>query len=88
MLFARFLLCVTISTTRAKNRIRIECFVTDTYSSLELGPEIIPFDYQGRICGSSSKTEICHESNKAEIKEKLQSFKMGSIERILPPGTD
>ena len=35
----------------------------------------------------SSKTES-HESNKAEIKDKFRSFKMGSTERLLPHGTD
>ena len=40
---------------------RIECFVTDTYYSLELGPEIIPFDDQGRICGDQGRKFVMNQ---------------------------
>ena len=39
----------------------MECFVTDTYYSLELGPEIIPFDDQGRTCGAQRRKFVMNQ---------------------------
>ena len=65
-------------------------FVTDTYYSLELGTEIIQFeDQDGRTDLWSSKTEICQESNKAEMKDKFRSLKLNCpLLPSLPRGTD
>ena len=40
----------------------MECFVTDTCYSLELGRlEIIPFDDQGRICGAQRRKSVMNQ---------------------------
>ena len=76
-----------------EQRIEVLMFsVTDTsetYCSLELGIEMIQFLRPGTDLWSL-KTEICQESNKAEIKDKFRSLKirMASTERLLPPRTD
>ena len=87
VLFERFLLCVTHFYHKSKesNSNRMFCYWYLFFIRIR------PWNNSIWLPGTylwSSKTEICHESNKAEIKEKLQSFKMSSTERILPPGTD
>ena len=76
-----------ISTTRAKNRSFNVCYWY--LLSIRIRNWKNSIWWPGTDLWSS-KTEICQESNKAEIKDKFRSLKitMASTERLLPPGTD
>ena len=69
-----------ISTTRAKNRSLYVCYWYLLFIRIRNWNNSI---WRTRTDLWSSKTEICHESNKAEIKDKLWSFKMASTKRLL-----
>ena len=74
-----------ISTTRAKNRSLYVCYWYLLFIRIRNWNNSIWWPGTGLWC---SKTEICQESNKAEIKDKFRSFKMASTKRLLPRDTD
>ena len=74
-----------ISTTRAKNRSLYVCYWYLLFIRIRNWNISIWWPGTGLWC---SKTEICQESNKAEIKDKFRSFKMASTKRLLPRDTD
>ena len=74
-----------ISTTRAKNRSLYVCYWYLLFIRIRSWNNSI---WRRGTDLWSSKTEICQESNKAEIKDKFRSFKMASTKRLLPRDTD